>query len=87
MTTTRTRWLVQNTTTSRFLQLDPDDPGMKWWTGRPELALQYVDPIALAQRVRTLMPHAAASLRLVALTFTRFPGNPPQWFRALEAPR
>ena len=82
MTATRTRWLVQSTATDRFLQLDPTDPGMKWWTPLPERALQAVDPIALAQRVRAVMPHAAASLRMVALTFRRFPGNPPQWFRA-----
>ncbi len=86
MTATRTRWLVQSVATQRFLVADTEDVGpmgqQVWWTGRAERALQYVDPIALAQRVRTLMPHAAASLRLVALQFTRFPGNPPQWFRA-----
>lgn len=86
MTTTRTRWLVQSVATKRFLVADTEDVGpmgqQVWWTGRAERALQAADPIALAQRVRAVMPHAAASLRLVALTLTRSPGNPPLWFRA-----
>lgn len=85
MTATRTRWLVQSLATQRFLVADTEDVApmgqQVLWTSRPERALQAADPIALARRVRSVIPHAASSLQLVALTFSRFPGNPPQWFR------
>ena len=77
--TTRTRWLVQAASTGRFLALDPDDPGMKWWNARPESALQAVDPIALARKVRSVMPHAGDALRLVAIRFRLISHDPPRW--------
>lgn len=79
MTATRTRWLIQFASSGRFLALDPADPGSKWWSSKPEAALQAVDPIALARRVRQLMPHAGDALRLVAVRFSLISHNPPRW--------
>jgi hypothetical protein len=83
MTTTRTRWLVQSVATQRFLVADTEDVGpmgqQVWWTGRAERALQAVDPIALARKVRSVMPHAGDALRLVAVRFRLISHDPPRW--------